>query len=56
MSVESAATASSVMAGMASEMTMDAVEELVAWAIWEIRGLEICVRWEGDCQNSGSDG
>lgn len=52
LSVESAAMPSSVMAGMVSVITVVAVEVDVAWASWEIKGWEIWVRWEGDCQNS----
>lgn len=43
---------SSVMAGMVSVITVVAVEVEVAWESWEIKGWEIWVRWEGDCQNS----
>lgn len=52
LSVESAAMPSSVMAGMVSVITVVAVEVEVAWESWEIKGWEIWVRWEGDCQNS----
>lgn len=52
LSVESAEAASSVIAGMVSVVTRLAVEVEVAWVSWEIRGWEIWVRWEGDCQNS----
>lgn len=52
LSVESAATASSVMAGTVSVMTASAVEVFVAWPSWEIKGVEISARWDGDCQNS----
>lgn len=52
LSVESAATASSVMAGMVSEVTREAVEVFVAWARCEIRGVVIWEMCVGDCQNS----
>ena len=52
LSVESAAIASSVSVGIVSEIIVVAVDGFVAWDNWVIRGFDIWVRWDGDCQNS----
>ena len=52
LSVELAATASSVMAGMVSLVIRDAVGAFMACARCEMSGVVICVMCVGDCQNS----
>lgn len=52
LSVESAATASSVIVGMSSSASREAVDVLVACERCEIRGVVIWLMCVGDCQNS----